>query len=454
MPLTFKGGIHPDEYKNTRRSQIRRMPAPKVVLIPLSQHIGAPCKPCVAPGDRVTRGQKIGDVEGLGCPVHSSVSGTVREICVRRDARGRAIETVVIDNDGLNTPCPDNIPYEGSLAEADPHTLIGVIREAGICGMGGAGFPAYAKIESAVGKAELLIINCAECEPFITANHRLLLENPASVINGTKILLKALGITRAIIAIEDNKLDAANRLEELLLGDEMIKVKVLKTKYPQGDERQLVYVLTGKQLPAGKLPADAGCVIFNAETCATVYRAFAHGMPVIERTVTVDGDCVKSPKNVLVPIGATVADLLEYCGGLRKSPKKLINGGPMMGQALWDIESPVTKTTSAILALSEDFLEKEPKSYQCIRCGKCVAACPMRLMPVYLAQFTQADDLDKCISFDVNSCIECGCCTYTCPGRVPIVQFIRVAKGKIREREAAAKAAAKRSGKEDANDGK
>lgn len=454
MPFTFKGGIHVEEYKNTRRSQIRRMPAPDEIFVPMLQHIGAPCTPCVAPGDEVKRGQVIGTVDGLGCPVHSAVSGTVREIMVRHDARGRAIQTVRIENDGQYTLCPDIKPYEGSLAETEPEKIIDIIRAAGICGMGGAGFPAYAKIQSAIGKAELLIINCAECEPFITANHRLLLENPASVINGAKILLKALGITRAVIAIEDNKLDAANKLEKLLVDDEMIRVRVLKTKYPQGDERQIIYVLTGKQLPTGKLPADAGCVIFNAETTAAIYDAFAHGMPVVERTVTVDGDCIANPKNVRVPIGTPVRALIDYCGGLRREPKKLIDGGPMMGSALWDMDSPVTKTTSAVLAFSDQFSPEPVEHYDCIRCGKCVSACPMRLMPIYLARFAQAGDTDRCREFDIMSCIECGCCTYTCPGRVPIVQLIRKTKGTIREEDMAAKAAASRVKKEESNDGK
>ena len=452
MPFTFKGGIHIDEHKNTRRSQIRRMPAPAEVFIPLLQHIGAPCEPCVKAGDRVLRGQIIGRPNGLGVPVHSSVSGTVKEICVRHDARGRAVQTVRIENDGENTLAPTVRPYVGSLAEAKSEDIIAIIKNAGICGMGGAGFPSYAKIESAVGKAEVLIINCAECEPYITANHRLLLENPASVVNGTKILLKALGISRAVIAIEDNKLDAANKIEELIAEEEMIEVKVLKTKYPQGDERQLIYVITGKQLPAGKLPADVGAVIFNTETTASVYQAFAHGMPLIERTVTVDGDCINNPKNVLVPIGTPVSALIEFCGGYRKEPKKLVNGGPMMGSALWDTDSPVTKTTSAILALSKKASYSLREDYACIRCGKCVSVCPMRLMPIYLAQYSKAGNLERCEEFDVSSCIECGSCTYTCPGQVPIVQLIRVAKGKIREEKAAAKLAEQRSKKEENDD--
>lgn len=449
MPFTFKGGVHVDEHKNTRRSQIRRMPVPHEVVIPMNQHIGAPCQPVVAAGDPVTRGQVIGTVQGaLGCPVHASVSGTVKEISYINDAQGRKIQSVVIESDGENTLCPDLKPFERPLTEASADEIVQVIRESGICGMGGAGFPAYAKLQGAIGKAEKLIINCAECEPFICANHRLLLENPASVINGAKILLKALGIADAVIAIEDNKLDAANKLEELLADDDMIKVAVLKTKYPQGDERQLINVIMGKQLPVGKLPADAGCVVFNAETCSAVYNAFAHGLPLVERIVTVDGDAVAMPKNVLVPIGTKISDLVEFCGGFKKELKKVINGGPMMGRALHDLDAPVTKTTSAVLAFSARFAKTPSSHYQCIRCGKCVQACPMNLMPLYFAAFGAKDNLEKCMEFDIMDCVECGSCTYICPGRVPIVQQIQIAKGKIREEQAAAKAAAQAARKE------
>ena len=448
MPYTFRGGIHVDEHKNTKKSQIRRMPAPAEVFIPMNQHIGVPCKPVVSVGETVTRGQVIGVVEaGLGCPVHASVSGVVKELLVKHDAQGRDLQTIVIENDGLNTLCPDIKPFEKALTETSAEEIVEVIRKAGLCGMGGAGFPSYAKLQGAIGKADKLIINGAECEPFLSADHRLLLENPAAVINGTKILLKALAITDAVIAVEDNKLDAANKLEELLADDDMIQVRVLKTKYPQGDERQLIYVLTGKQLPAGQLPADAGCVIFNAETSAAIYNAFAHGMPIIERTVTVDGDAVAMPKNVLVPIGTPLRDVIEFCGGFKKDPAKIINGGPMMGRAVHDLNAPVTKTTAGILAFSAKFAKTRSEHYQCIRCGKCVEACPMHLMPLYLAAFGRKDDLDKCMEYDIMSCVECGCCTYTCPGQVPIVQQIQIAKGKIREQQAAEKAAKKEAEK-------
>ena len=433
MAYTFRGGIHVEEYKNTRNSRIETLPAPEIVSIPLSQHIGAPAAAIVKKGDTVTVGQKIGEVNGgLGCPVHSSISGTVTEIVKKTAQTGMQVEYVVIQNDFKDTVCPDIHPVSKKLTDITSEEVIGIVREAGISGMGGAAFPTYAKIQSAIGKVDKIIVNCAECEPFITANHRLLLEQPAAVINGIKILLKALGVHTAYIAVEDNKMDAIEKLEEMTESSKMISVKVMKTKYPQGDERQLVYAITGTEIPTGKLPADVGCVIFNAETCAAIYRAFAFGMPLISRIVTVDGDCVKRPRNVLAPIGTRVGDLVEFCGGLTRVPKKIINGGPMMGAAQWDTEMPVTKSTSAVLLFSEGFGKKDVPAQACIRCGKCVRNCPMHLMPMYIAQFTKIHDLKRAEEYGAMSCVECGSCSYNCPGGVEIVQHIRVAKAAIK----------------------
>ena len=434
MALTFKNGIHVAEHKNTRKFQIESMPAPSRVMIPMSQHIGVPCVPLVNPGDKVDKGQMIGDIEsGLGCPVHSSVSGTVSLIKEITTPNGNRVKCVVIDNDFENRLSPSIVPFNKKLNDASFDEIVNIIRSAGISGMGGAMFPTHAKIMSAVGKVEHLFINCSECEPFLTANHRLLLENPAAAINGIKILLKALGLRQAIIAIEDNKVDAVNKLEDLLNGSELIKVKVLKTKYPQGDETQLVYALTGKQVPAGKLPIEIGCVVFNPETCAAIFNAFLKGMPLIERIVTVDGDCIKKPKNVLVPIGTSYKDLFEFCGGLKKNPTKIINGGPMMGVAQWDIEGVVIKGTTSVLAFSKQATREYEQEPACIRCGRCVDGCPKYLMPIYLALFAKNGNLDMCEKYDVMSCVECGACSYVCPGNVPIVQYIRVAKAKIQE---------------------
>ena len=446
MALTFKNGIHVSEHKNTKKLQIERMPAPAVVMIPMSQHIGVPCTPLVNPGDKIDLGQKIGDVEsGLGCPVHSSVSGKVSLIKEITTPTGNRVKCVVIENDFENRLSSDIAPFEKKLNEITFDEIVSIIREAGISGMGGAMFPTHAKITSSAGKVEKLFINCAECEPYITANHRLLLENPAAVINGTKILMKALGLRQAVIAVEDNKIDAVNKLDDLLNGSDLIKVSLLQTRYPQGDEVQIVYALTGKEVPAGKLPIDVGCVVFNPETCASIFNAFLKGMPLIERIVTVDGDCINKPKNLLVPIGTSYKDLFEFCGGLKKTPAKIINGGPMMGTAQWDIEGVVTKGTTGVLAFSKSAIREYEQEPVCIRCGKCVDGCPKRLMPTYLALFAKNGNLDMCEKYDALSCVECGSCSYVCPGNVPIVQYIRVAKAKIQEDKRAIEQALKLS---------
>ncbi len=448
MAYTFKGGTHVREYKNTRGSAIRKIEAPSKVYIPLSQHIGAPCKPVVAVGDTVTYGQMIGDVEsGLGCPVHASVSGKVVAIAPILNTHGASVETVVIENDGLYTPCEDMKPYEKSLEDTAPDEIVALLRKAGISGMGGATFPTYAKLSGAVGKVDTLIINCAECEPFITANHRLMLETPEEVVEGTEILRHALGLENGIIAVEDNKLDAVEKLRQVISARSLpLTVSVMKTKYPQGDERQIMFALFGKELPAGKLPADLGCVIFNAETAAAVAVAFYRGTPLVKRIVTVDGDCVKQPGNLLVHLGTPYSELIRACGGLVKAPEKIVNGGPMMGFAQWDPEGAVTKGTSAILVFSADFdRENERPEEACIRCGRCVKNCPMHLMPNFLSLYTANKKYDEVKNLNVMSCVECGTCSYNCPGQIPIVQYIRVAKGVIRAEMAQKRAAVEAS---------
>lgn len=432
MRYTFKGGIHVDEHKNTAGVRCELLPPPSEVCIPMSQHIGAPAKALVKAGDRVLLGQKIGEVEGLGAPIHSSVSGTVKSVVSDFNTQGRKIEFVIIENDGEDTLSPDIAPYPKKLSECSAEEIIERVREAGISGMGGAAFPTHAKISSAIGKADTVIINCAECEPYITANHRLMLERPRAILNGAKILMKAIGVRHTFIAIEDNKLDAANKMEEEIGDSPFFEVKVMRTKYPQGDERQLTYALTKKRIPKGKLPADVGVVIFNAETAAAVYDAFSTGMPLVKRIVTVDGDCVGRPGNFIVPIGTRYSALAKCAGGLVAEPARIVNGGPMMGVANWDMEAPVTKSTSAVLFLSEKSIPPSIDEPVCIRCGKCVKNCPMGLAPCYLAQHSAAHEFDICEEMDAMSCVECGSCSYNCPAKIEIVQSIRVAKAEIR----------------------
>lgn len=450
MKFTFKGGTHVKEYKNTQGCAIRPMPAPSVVTIPLSQHIGAPAKPTVEVGQRVLAGQVIGEVaEGLGCPIHSSVSGTVKEIKTVNSAVGMPVQSLVIENDGQNEMHPDIKKTDRIPEQCSAEDIVETVRLAGIAGMGGASFPTYAKLRGAIGKAKHMIVNCAECEPFITANHRLMLEMPEALLGGVRILLCALGLDEAIVAIEDNKMDAVKLLESIirergeeLLGKKRVRVAVVKTKYPQGDERQLIKAIMRREIPAGKLPVDVDCIIFNAETCAAVSRAFDMGMPLISRIVTVDGDCVAEPSNLLVPVGASYADLAKACGGLTKHPEKIINGGPMMGFAQWDAEGSVTKGTSAVLFLSEEFVRPTLHHSACIHCGRCVDHCPMHLMPYALTDFARKRQFDEAMAYDIMSCVECGTCSYGCPAGVEIVQYIRAAKGAIRQQQAAERARA------------
>ncbi len=433
MKFTFRGGTHVKEHKDAAGVATVRMPDPKTVSIPLSQHIGAPATPVVKVGDRVLVGQVIGEVEtGLGCPVHASVSGTVKEITTRHNAQGRPIQNVVIESDGLRTD-HESVQKSGRPLESySTDELIDIIRRAGISGLGGATFPTYAKIQSAVGRVNCVIINCAECEPYITANHRLMLERPQTVVDGLRILMHALQVKEGILAVEDNKLDAIKLLSDLVADDPQIRVCVMKTKYPQGDERQIIYAIKKKEVPAGKLPADVGCMIVNTETASAISRAVYRGVPLVSRIVTVSGDCIEKPTNVRAPLGASYRDVIDFAGGLSKPMKKLISGGPMMGQAQWDPEGSVTKGTSALLCFSEEYDQINDLHTACIHCGMCVSHCPMHLMPNYLTQYARQRRYDDAEKMGVMSCVECGTCSYNCPAGVEIVQYIRVAKGAIR----------------------
>ncbi len=436
MKFTFRGGTHLNEHKETAAVATERLPEPAKVSIPLSQHIGAHAVPTVSVGDYVKMGQVIGEVPtGLGCPVHASVSGIVTEIATGYNAMSVPIRHVVIENDGKLTWLESVKPWGKPLAETTAEEIVDMVRRAGISGLGGATFPTYAKLQSALGKVHTAIINCAECEPYITANHRLLLERGETVISGLEIVMHATGAENGIIAVEDNKPDAIELLKKLTVGKQRIRVCVMKTKYPQGDERQVVYALFKKEIPAGKLPADVGCLILNTETTSAIARAFYRGYPLVSRIVTVTGDCIKEPKNVRAPLGASYRDLIAFCGGTVKPIKKLVCGGPMMGQAQWELDASVTKGTSALLAFSEEYDRVNTLHTACIRCGSCVAHCPMHLMPNYLTQYAQARRYDDAARLNVMSCVECGTCSYNCPAGVQIVQYIRVAKGALRQKK-------------------
>lgn len=431
MAYTFKGGVHPQESKLTERCAVVTFPSPAKLCVPLQQHIGAPAAATVAVGDKVCVGTVLGDTPDALCvPVHSPVSGTVTAIKRRPDAFGRMIEHVEIENDFQRTQDECVKPFTKPILEADADELIRLIRNAGICGMGGAGFPTYAKLQSALkANVDKLIINACECEPYLTADHRLLLEDPAAVIGGIKIIMRILDLADATIAIEDNKRDAALLLRQTI-QDELIRVHLLQTKYPQGDERQIIYAITGRQIPTGKLPSDVGAIVINAATCAAIYTSLVTGMPLIDRILTVTGDCVKTPSNLRVPFGTSFADLFEFCGGFTEDVDKIVTGGPMMGTSRYDADGVTTKTTSGLLALKQI---KGRENGSCIHCGKCADVCPMYLTPLYFAAYAKKSEYARTAEFDINSCVECGSCAHICPANVPLVQYIRTAKTYLRE---------------------
>lgn len=432
LTKSFKGGVRLIEHKYTKNSPIERCPDPDTVSISLTQHIGVMCRPTVKAGDRVLEGQLIGEIPGgLGCPVHASVSGTVLRIEEVTTAAGGTSYNIVIENDKQHCISPEVQTFGKKLSEAGSDEIIAAVRRAGIAGMGGTAFPTHAKLSASRGKVDRIIVNCCESEPFVCANHRIILEYPEEVIAGAKIMAAAVGGREVWLAVEGDRRDEIGSLSRHLRDGGIVTVRKISSKYPSGSEKQLVSALMGLEIGEGKTPIDAGCVVFNSETCMAVYEAFAKGLPLISRVVTVDGDCVAQPKNLLVPIGTSMRHLIDCCGGLCNEPKKIIAGGPMMGTAQWDPEAPVTKNTSAVLVLSKFFDRESKLPPVCIRCGRCVSACPMKLMPLKIAAYSDRGQLDKCESLGALSCIECGCCTYVCPGGVPVAQTVARAKSAI-----------------------
>lgn len=437
MAFSFFGGVHPKENKwYACDKQTQEFPAPDLVVIPMQQHIGAPCKPLVKKGDLVTVGQKIGDNQGLCVPVHASVSGKVKAVEMRPHTSGTTVMSVVIENDHLDTLSSEIQPRTPAQVEAlTAEELIDIIREGGIVGMGGATFPTHVKLSGGIGKVDTVIVNAGECEPYITADDRLCREQPEKLIGGLKLILRIFGLKEGHIGIEDNKPEAVKSL--LAHADDSIKVDVLPAKYPQGAEKQLIYAVTGREVPSGALPAAVGCAVFNAATCKAIYDVVYDGMPLIKRIVTVSGDILMEPKNLLVPIGTAFNDLLDACGH-SQNPYKVLSGGPMMGVAQYDLNVPTIKGVNAITVLgkSNEYAVEEAR---CLRCGKCIDACPMKLMPVLMYKAIQSQDVEEMKSNNLMDCIECGSCAYTCPASVPLVLGFRVGKQLIRNAAAAAK---------------
>ena len=440
MAFSFFGGVHPKEnkwYACDKETQV--FPEPDIVVIPMAQHIGAPCKPLVAKGDLVTKGQKIGDNQGLCVPVHASVSGKVKAVEMRPHTNGSTVLSVVIENDHLDTLCETVKPRTQEEVDAlTPEQLVDIIHEAGIVGMGGATFPTHVKLSGGIGKVDTAIVNAGECEPYITADDRLCREHPEQVVKGLQIIMKIFGLKEGHIGIEDNKPEAIAALKAA--ATEGILVDVLPAKYPQGAEKQLIYAITGREVPSGGLPAAVGCAVFNAATTKAIHDVVYDGMPLIKRIVTVSGDILMEPKNLLVPIGTSFNDLIEACG-YSENPYKVLSGGPMMGVAQYDLSVPTIKGVNAITVLGKknNFYVEEP---HCLRCGKCIDACPMRLMPVLMYKAAQTGDVAEMKEINLMDCIECGCCAYTCPASVPLVLGFRAGKQLIRNAAAREKAKA------------
>ncbi len=431
MKRFFFGGIHPNDKKEVVcRSHLSESVNPREVIIPLRQHIGVPCEPLVAVGDRVKIGQKIGDGNGLCVPVHASVSGTVTAIEERPHVSGQPMRSIVIQNDGKD----ECVPFPAITEEApDADTILGAIREAGIVGMGGAAFPSDVKAMSAMRNVDTIIANGCECEPYITADDHLMQIHAEQIFEGMMLLHRVLPeAKRMVIAVEDNKAAAIANLQAIQKQYSAIEVVVLPTRYPQGSEKQLIQAVTGRQVPPGGLPSNVNCVVLNVSTFAAIYRAVRMGRPLYERIVTVSGEGVCAPQNLRIRIGTSFADVLDAAGGLKENADRVICGGPMMGYAQTDLSVSVVKATNAILAFTDSKKQDAAENPVCIRCGKCAEVCPMHLQPLYFYRYTQNQKTDKLVQYHITDCVECGSCAYTCPGKLPLVDAIRTGKRSVK----------------------
>ena len=431
---TFRGGVHPgDNKKNSNKLPIENLKAPKELVFPVSQHIGAPCEPVVSVGDEVKMGQLIAKAGGfVSANIYSSVSGVVTAIKPHIHPNGTEVNSIFIENDGKDEPFEEEISRH--LKDMEPEEIISAIQKAGIVGMGGATFPTHVKLSPPEDKIiDTVIVNGAECEPYLTSDHRVLLEETFDVLYGLASAMKALGVKRGVVAVENNKKDAIEALNQTVEKARVrnVKIEALKTKYPQGSEKQLIYAVTGREVPSGKLPSDVGVVVINVDTANAIAKAVRFDRPLMTRIVTVCGDAVKNHKNYRVRIGTPVKNLIEEAGGFEKEPSKIILGGPMMGTAIFSTDVPVIKGTGAVLCMTDKMLADLPAT-KCLRCGRCVDVCPMHLQPYLIAGYSEKFNPDMLKSNDIMDCMECGACSYICPARYTPLQHIRTGKAKLR----------------------
>lgn len=423
--FTFKGGIHPYDGKELSKAKPISTYLPQGNLVyPLSQHIGAPAKPIVEKGDRVLVGQKIAEAGGfVSAPIHASVSGTVKGLTSTLLVTGAMAQAIEIENDGLY----ETVEYQPaeSLEALTKEEIRKRIQEGGVVGMGGAGFPTHVKLSpKEPEKIDYILVNGAECEPYLTSDYRRMLENPEMVIEGLKCILALFDHAKGYICIEDNKPDCISLMQDLVKDEPRIEVASLKTKYPQGAERCLIKAVTGREVNSAMLPADAGCVVDNIDTVVSVYKAVMLGQPLMHRIVTVTGDAIAEPQNFSVCTGTNLEELVEAAGGWKKEPAKIVSGGPMMGFGLYDLHVPVTKTSSALLCLTSDDVSASPET-ACINCGRCVSVCPAHLLPSRLATYADAHQEDAFVKYEGMECVSCGCCSFTCPAKRPLTQSIK-----------------------------
>ncbi len=432
---TFPHGVHPDDHKGLTCSlPITQLAPPPEVVLPLSQHIGKPARPVVRPGDRVVRGQLIGEPQGyISTALHASVTGTVRAIEPRPHPSGRWMPAIVIETDPLDNQRIRPL-HGGELAGVRGKALVELVQRAGIVGLGGAAFPSHVKLDVPEDRhVDVVVLNGCECEPYLTCDHRVMLEQARAVLDGLALLVEVTGARKGYVGVEANKLDAAEALRRAIQPGEPFEVIVLETRYPQGAEKMLIEALFEREVPPGKLPLDLGIVVNNVGTAVALARAVREGIPLVERVVTVSGEGVARPGNFAVPLGTPIRYLLEQCGGLRPEARAVVTGGPMMGTAQKNLDAPVVKGTSAVLALTE--VPAERAEMPCIRCGRCIEACPMFLNPTLLAQLARREMVEELAAHHAMSCVECGSCSYSCPSYISLAQLIRMGKALVRERQ-------------------